>query len=1459
MTKLIFVENLPELLKIDQQSLEIGQRAVLDTGKLIYEWRGDVGKWHFTGQYYTAPVPTPVKENFPATRNLAPRRIKNPANSPIILDYVSIHQPVADVTALNAIPTGSLGEGDLCLVVADGTMRQWDGTAWILIGTYLFVANSTARLALTSSEVNDGQLVVQFADHSVWIAMVSGSTVTWSQIGGPGSYDPFTALVDGVGTANGHYVSEGTAIAAGNSVIYTTGGTSDSQLNFLPAVKDIVDSLDEFEALPTNDLENNVSILIRNSSTVHTWGITEEQPIPSWKELLSENLKVGTLCLVDSHKQYFYWDGSNWLSPEEAGEVHPFYKLTDNAVINITRNIYIYRNGDLYHLSNQTGFNVSANCALTIYSPSNGNQDPNGGVNGATLLCNNPNGTPFIQGSGTVNISGITLIQGSTGTFVANTIRLLMDGCNAQTFGANNQFLGIQAFGSKIKNTYILGQAIGSAVDNSVVIGNGCKGESIEYRNQTGSTGTHVTVQDGGELDGIKGSGQTGGGGFPFVVLNQGELKTLLTSYPISPKITNDGGTLSGTSLVTATGFAAVTATLTVTDANSRINNMDFTNVDITVDSTSTNAVFFECNTSGGSYTDNGTNTQGLFNTGGLLPDNISGSFDPFTAKATTFDTLIAATNSGKKVINVDGAITFQGDIATNFDTYLFLSPGSRLDMGVHSWDKRSNGLQIVGTENNVITWASNADTSPFIDTSGFGFSMSIENCLLGNIGTAANTPLCDPTIIPVQLINCGFSDNGQVNSGVVFAQGGYADNVAFESSASTSEDIAVFENGSWGRKLTVYNIGGSTNSLININLGAPVEGLIGGNGNNLITNNGILQNASNNTAVSGAGTLDLNCGANSQTINCTVRNSTIEGSNSMNLGSIYSGSFIIQPSVVGTLIADCYGFGGTYTDNGSGTIDSGNKGYFPTNSNGISAFTGKTTPTVGLSNLYTAGEKCDLIAVNTTESANTTLAASDELAATINQAATWNQAGNVINGSAGGVSFTLQMIDSSSVYKYTMATTSQSGTLTGSSNSVTGLTSTADLIVGMPVSGTGIQSGTVIATIVDATSITLSLPATTGGAQTLTFTSQPFLNFDSTSTLVINGNGATIQNTSTVPNTCITMPANGGTGIVRDCYFILPDVSNSGVTTTAYGLVDNCEFFGGGSACDTAITVNGGKLQNIVINGAWKDNANLFGLTNIPAIYDTIHMDVNASLNLPTMGVASAISRNFDPSYTLASLTLVPSSYDQYSNVSVDFISFASGVTNCKITNAYLDGVMAFSSDNTNIQINCVNGECASNQQVYGKVKFTNWDFNGGISAMPGSEVWLDNCTSATPIVINTGAIVHRQNNDLNIGNDFTGRAYANFSSTGGVITIFDSYNVDTIVLDSTGQYTVTFLHPLETATYPITISASDGNVGTGLDTCIFTRCGQGDRTTSTVKIGTINQILTAFSNCDSINFIIP
>lgn len=84
-------------------------------------------------------------------------------------------------------------------------------------------------------------------------------------------------------------------------------------------------------------------------------------------------------------------------------------------------------------------------------------------------------------------------------------------------------------------------------------------------------------------------------------------------------------------------------------------------------------------------------------------------------------------------------------------------------------------------------------------------------------------------------------------------------------------------------------------------------------------------------------------------------------------------------------------------------------------------------------------------------------------------------------------------LCDNSAVSRTTYAalfsalTFTQTGTTNGTT-SVTGLSSTTNMYVGMALTGTGILSGTIIANIVSSTAITLSQAATASGTPTLTF-----------------------------------------------------------------------------------------------------------------------------------------------------------------------------------------------------------------------------------------------------------------------------------------------------------------------------------------------------------------------------------
>ncbi|CAB4161406.1 hypothetical protein UFOVP733_47 [uncultured Caudovirales phage] len=293
----------------------------------------------------------------------------------------------------------------------------------------------------------------------------------------------------------------------------------------------------------------------------------------------------------------------------------------ENAVINITKNIFIFLHGANYHLFNLAGFNISQNCTLTIVSPSEKNLT-NSSV-GATFLCNSGSNN-FFAGLGKILNYGVTFIQGGAGGLLDPTLSAMIGACQFQPLGTNNKFVNLQTFGSKVKNCFIIGQAIGAEVDNSLVIGNGCEGENIEYYNSTGSTGTHITVQPGGKLSGIKGSGQEGAGGFPLVIDNQGYLERIYTSYPISPVIQNDGGIVANTMFATATGFAALNASIENTGNSPKMQNINFVNADISIDAVALNTTILSCETVGGTYINYATNTQGFANSGGLLPNSVN-------------------------------------------------------------------------------------------------------------------------------------------------------------------------------------------------------------------------------------------------------------------------------------------------------------------------------------------------------------------------------------------------------------------------------------------------------------------------------------------------------------------------------------------------------------------------------------------------------------------------------------------------------------------------------------------------------------------------------------------------------------------------------------------------------------------------------------------------------------------
>jgi hypothetical protein len=141
-----------------------------------------------------------------------------------VLDDVTINQPVEDIAALALIPTQSLAAGDQVMVLSDTTVRRWTGSAWALVGSYLYAADQSARNNLTFAQVNNGQLVSQVSDTTLWMASISGEVVNWSQIGaggGSGSFDPFDAKVTSASDFNSAISSAKKVIFLANSFTLT--------------------------------------------------------------------------------------------------------------------------------------------------------------------------------------------------------------------------------------------------------------------------------------------------------------------------------------------------------------------------------------------------------------------------------------------------------------------------------------------------------------------------------------------------------------------------------------------------------------------------------------------------------------------------------------------------------------------------------------------------------------------------------------------------------------------------------------------------------------------------------------------------------------------------------------------------------------------------------------------------------------------------------------------------------------------------------------------------------------------------------------------------------------------------------------------------------------------------------------------------------------------------------------
>lgn len=150
----------------------------------------------------------------------------------------------------------------------------------------------------------------------------------------------------------------------------------------------------------------------------------------------------------------------------------------------------------------------------------------------------------------------------------------------------------------------------------------------------------------------------------------------------------------------------------------------------------------------------------------------------------------------------------------------------------------------------------------------------------------------------------------------------------------------------------------------------------------------------------------------------------------------------------------------------------------------------------------------------------------------------------NILNGTSIQISSTPSAL-SKTTLNFSPTPASRNGTRTLSSSTITGIGTTADLIAGLSVSGTGITAGTKINAILTGTSVGLSTSATASGTSALTFA-----NIYQTP-VVIKILNAGPNNTGSVPMDPLPPPTHCVRGTVRDYW------SNSPVQSATVAIND--------------------------------------------------------------------------------------------------------------------------------------------------------------------------------------------------------------------------------------------------------------------------------------------------------------
>lgn len=270
----------------------------------------------------------------------------------------------------------------------------------------------------------------------------------------------------------------------------------------------------------------------------------------------------------------------------------------------------------------------------------------------------------------------------------------------------------------------------------------------------------------------------------------------------------------------------------------------------------------------------------------------------------------------------------------------------------------------------------------------------------------------------------------------------------------------------------------GIANGMVVTGVGIPANTIVV----SFVANTSVTLN--NNVTITGVSTLTFSLSANAQYVNSTV---VFDNGSFIFTGGVTGAATIaIQPPPSGTDITGIDYLGWVPKEvypNGIFSTAVYNNSATWVNGSAAESVTTVLTNSQGLSNNFGSFLFLNNLSMNISQ---------------VTQAATWNAAAEqnnmylytvpVIAANTSSWAAALGLFAGTTL-TLTATNVVMNGTLTTSSNAVSGLiNSTANLQVGMPISGTGVPAGTVVAEIIDGSNIVMSQVATASGSQSLTF-----------------------------------------------------------------------------------------------------------------------------------------------------------------------------------------------------------------------------------------------------------------------------------------------------------------------------------------------------------------------------------